>query len=344
MHKLIFLGLIFNITICHGQNVIEVEQPELNDELEIIFTELKASRDSSFYTGIEILEEGLEQVDDDYGLYKIALNLGFLYTQTKQFGKCLDMWNAANKKGICFDFRVGDNFYPSYLSAYRDNSRFIEFIASNDSLLAALSIDAKADYFVKLPLGYDKSKKYPVIIILHGGVGTYYRTYENWKSDFIDNDFVSVYAQGREIKGSFARGYGKNGISDIEMIYKEVIENYSVDTTSLVLAGQSAGGGLSLRLINNNLLAKGIFLAFPTKPKDFDIQKAKSLQESSVRVVMICGEQDKRFYPGQLEIFRLLDSVEVENKFIKYPNLGHEFPNDFDSQLDQGLNYILDNE
>mgnify|MGYP000663394459 CR=1 FL=1 len=125
-------------------------------------------------------------------------------------------------------------------------------------------------------------------------------------------------------------------------------------TLSAVLAGREEyevtkgevdfGGEDILEMSPEDRAREGLFLAFPTKPKDFDIQKAKSLEESSVRVVMICGEQDKRFYPGQIEISRLLDSVKVENKFIKYPNLGHGFPNDFDSQLDQGLIYILDNE
>ena len=44
---------------------------------------------------------------------------------------------------------------------------------------------------------------------------------------------------------------------------------------------------------------------------------------------------------SKLALSRLLDSVEVENKFIKYPNLGHRFPDDFRFQIDQGLKYIL---
>lgn len=65
MHKLIFLGLIFNVIICYSQNVREVEPPELSDEIEILFTELKASKDTGFYKGIEILENGLKIAQND---------------------------------------------------------------------------------------------------------------------------------------------------------------------------------------------------------------------------------------------------------------------------------------
>ena len=342
MHKLIFLGLIFNITICYSQNVIEVEQPKISDEIEILFAELKANSEARFYKSIEILEKGLMQAKSDFETYKIVLNLGFLYTKTEQFDKCLDIWIAANKKGICFNLQPGDNPYPSYLSEYKGIKRFTDFIKSNDSLLVEKSKDAKAEYFVNLPIKYNKTQKYPVIIILHGGFGSYYRTFENWQSDLIQNDFISVYPQGREIKGSFTRRYGKNGIEDISQIYEQVITKYSVDTTSLILAGQSAGGALSLGLVNNGLFTKGLLLAFPVKPRDFDIKRAESLKESSVRVLMICGEQDKTFYSGQLELSGLLDSAEVENKFVTYPNLGHGFPDDFRFQIDQGLIFILD--
>lgn len=57
---------------------------------------------------------------------------------------------------------------------------------------------------------------------------------------------------------------------------------------------------------------------------------------------MICGEKDKNFYSGQLELSSMLDSAKVENKFVKYPSLGHGFPDDFRLQIDQGLIFILD--
>jgi dienelactone hydrolase len=345
MTKSIITLLILFLTISSfSQNAIEVDQPELTTEIVNLFAELKSNKDSGFYKSIEILEAGLNRTENNFDTYKISLNLGFLYTKTEQFDKCLDMWCAANKKGICFNFMLGDNPYPSYLSAYEDNKRFADFIKRNDSLLVEISKNAKAEYFVTLPVNYDKTQKYPMIVILHGGFGNYYRTFEDWQSDLIKNNFIAVYPQGRVVKSSFIRRYGNQGMDDIAMIYNQVIQKYSVDTSSVILAGQSAGGALSLELADNKLKSAGLLLAFPVKPRSFDIQKAERLKEASVRVVMICGEQDKNFYAGQQELSRLLDSAEVENRFIKYSNLGHEFPDDFNIQIDQGLKYILNHE
>lgn len=87
-----------------------------------------------------------------------------------------------------------------------------------------------------------------------------------------------------------------------------------------------------------------MFLAFPVKQKDFDFNKVIELKNKNVRVVMICGQKDNKFFPGQKEMASILDSTEVENVFITYPDLGHWFPGDFSEKLDKGLQYILNYE
>lgn len=343
MQKLILISLLFNIATGYSQNVREVPKLEDTGFIDSLFTELSSKRDSGFYAAIEILERGLKCSDTDFEIHKITFNLGFLYTQTNQLDKCIDMWLSANRQGICYNFHLSDNPSPPFLSSYAGNVRFLEFIQKNDSLINEISKDSETEYFVNLPTGYDKSNRYPLVIVLHGGVGNFYRTFENWQSKTINDKFISVYTQGRNMKDSFFRSYGNEGIEDITEVYSQIINKYSVDTTSVILAGQSAGGALSLELINGHIQARGLLLAFPVKPGDFNISRAQRLKNSSTRIFMICGEQDKIFYPGQLELFTLLDSAKVENRFISYPNLGHGFPDDFNSQIDIGLEFILNN-
>lgn len=344
IYRLIIVSVIFNISISYAQHVEEVPKPEISEFIDSLFMELSYKRDSGFYTAIAILENGLKKANTEFEIHKITFNLGFLYTQTDQIDKCIDMWLSANRKGICYNYQFGDNPSPPYLSSYKGNSRFLAFIRKNDSLLNQISKDSKTAYFVNLPIGYDKSNTYPLVIVMHGGVGNFYRTFENWQSETIRDKFISVYPQGREAKDSFYRSYGDNGIEDITEVYKQVIHKYSVDTTSVILAGQSAGGALSLGLINGHIQARGLLLAFPVKPGDFDFYSAQRLSNSFARIFMICGEEDKIFYPGQIELSTMLDSARVENRFISYPNLGHEFPDDFESQIDIGLEFILDND
>ncbi len=341
MRKLILIGLLFNIVISYSQNVREIPKPEDIGFIDSLFTELSSKRDSGLYTAIDILENGLKNAETDFEIYKITFNLGALYTLTNQYDKSIDLWLSANKQGICYDFQIKENTHPTYLSAYKDNQRFFDFIRKNDSLKNVISLNSQTEYFVNLPIGYDKSKKYPLAIILHGGVGNFYNTFENWQSEDFKTKFITVYPQGREVRGTFDRSYGNYGIEDVLEVYNQIIRKYSIDTTSIILGGQSAGGALSLELVNGRIQANGLLLAFPVKPNDFDISTAQKMSEYSTRVYMICGEQDKHFYPGQLELSYLLDSANVENRVTKYPDLGHDFPLDFKSQIDLGIKFIL---
>ena len=341
--KIFVFSLLFNMVYGYSQSVQEVQKPTNMEFHDSVFAELWAKRDSGFYTSIDILEHGLESAKTDFDVYRMTLYLGFLYSQTEQYDKSVEMWLAANKQGICHNYQLGDKPNPAYLSSYTGNDKFLEFMQKNDSLLKELAKDSKAEYFVNLPSGYDASGKYPLLIVMHGGSGSNHITRINWQSETLNDKFITVYTQGRYPRSSFSRSYGDEGIEDIKEIYSQVKNNYSVDTTSVILAGQSAGGELSLNLINGHIQAKGLFLAFPVKPGDFDFSQAQKINNSSERIYMVCGEQDKRFYPGQVELANLLDSADVENKVIRYPTLGHGFPDDFEHQLNTGLEYILNN-
>ncbi|UCH15406.1 MAG: dienelactone hydrolase family protein, partial [Bacteroidales bacterium] len=237
-----------------------------------------------------------------------------------------------------------DKEFPHFLSEYSDNKRFQDFILLNDSLKISTAENTKAEYFVNLPVNFNPDNKYPLIIVLHGGIGNNNTTYINWDSKKIKSDFISVYPHGRIVRGSYARSYGESGLEDIKEIYKQVASNYPVDTSVVILAGQSAGGDLSLRLAYDDIPAQGLLLAFPVKPKDLDYKKASEFKNKNIRIVMICGEKDQRFFPGQQEMSVILDSAGVENRFIKYPELGHGFPDDFPEQLDKGILYITNEE
>jgi hypothetical protein len=51
--------------------------------------------------------------------------------------------------------------------------------------------------------------------------------------------------------------------------------------------------------------------------------------------------KDERFFPEQQEMSIILDSAKVDNRFMKYPDLDHGFPNDFSEQIDKGLLFLI---
>jgi len=344
MKKIIPLIIIFNTCVVFGQQVVEIRKVEPSQQFKETFEDLKLYSDSGLAIKIGILEKSLSATKHEYEKYRIIIKLGNYYTASEQYDKATDMWIAANKAGIIFPFDLKKKGNYRYIQKYADNKRFLYFMALNDSLKQKANATSKAEYFVKVPENYDPSDKYPLIIILHGGWGNSYSVFNDWNAEMITNSFIAVYPQGRQIIGSYTRKYGPTGLKDITEIYNQVINKYAVDTSKIVLAGQSLGGELSLRLSHNNIPVQGLLLAFPVKPKDFNYRKAIELKIKDVRIVMICGQQDKRFFSGQQEMESILETADVDYKFITYPDLGHWFPKDFSEQLDNGLHYILNYE
>jgi predicted esterase len=341
MRRFIALLMIINSFFLFAQNVKEVKRIELSKEFNETVEKAIQLKDSSIYLKIENLENGLNNAKSQYEKYRIIFNsLGPLYTTTKQFDKAINLWITANNEGVFFPFELNqNNIWPSYISNFVNNKRFDYFLRINDSLKVSAASIIGVEYFVRLPDNYNAKKKYPLIIILHGGSGDNNSMPDNWNSLLLRNNFISVYPHGNIAEGSYAYSYGQSGIRDMKEIYKQVISNYPVDTSMVIIGGQSNGGQLSIQLAYNEIPIHGLFLAFPTIPNDFDNNKALVFKNKDAKVVIICGEKDG-FYSVQLQMAKALDSAKVENRFINYPELGHYFPKDFSDQLDKGLLYL----
>jgi predicted peptidase len=93
-------------------------------------------------------------------------------------------------------------------------------------------------YTVRLPVGYDPSTRYPLLVFLHGsGVD------DEWAAsahDYLDDHaYVQLFPYGRGMSHNYAT---EEAQKDIREAIGDVAANYSVDTTRIVLGGFSMGG------------------------------------------------------------------------------------------------------
>jgi len=343
MKKLLLILMIINSSLVFSQQVAEVKKIEFSKEFNETRERANQLRDSTIDKKIENLEAGLKMVKNSYERYRIVFNsLGYFYVLTNQYDKAIDLWSAANKEGIFLPFQISkDNVWPSYLSNFSDNKRFETFLKTNDSLRLCAVPTSKAEYFVNLPENYNPQKRYPLIILMHGGCGENFYNYEKWNTEIIRKNFISVFPHGSFPEGSFAYSYGQSGVNDMKEIYHQVIENYPIDSSMVILGGQSYGGELAIRLACDRIPVHGLFLAFPTIPVDFDRTKALVLKKWNAKIVMLCGDKDFSFQRAH-QMSVTLDSAGVENDFRKYPDLGHDFPADFLEQLGKGMIYLTE--
>jgi predicted esterase len=92
-------------------------------------------------------------------------------------------------------------------------------------------------YVVYLPGNYDKNKKYPLMIYLHGSASD--ETNIRGFSPIIPENFIAVGPLGRGKSNAYSKD---NAQDDIAEVINAVEEDYNIDTTRLLLTGFSMGG------------------------------------------------------------------------------------------------------
>jgi len=341
MKKLYFIILILICQISFAQKVTEVERPILSDDYIQLIQDINQQKDSAVIKNIEILETGIKKASNNFEKYKIAQILTILYTRTNQLEKSIEVWNNLNNSGIILPF-YKDEVYPSIISAYLNNEDFKSFYETNEELRKNANIANKAKYFVNLPSNYSRKKKYPLLIIIHDEINDLYGISKNWVSDKIQNNYITVYTQGRELTGSYSYKYGSHGAEDITKIYKKVAKKYSVNKKKVIIASQYSGAKLAIDAACNSLKPKGLLLVIPTKPDNFNSEDAAKLKKKNVKVNIHCGQKDYEYFEQQMELVSVLDSSEVANSIVIYPNAGHELPNNFPQQIDKSLKFLIE--
>ena len=129
--------------------------------------------------------------------------------------------------------------------------------------------------YVMYPKGYKENKLYPCIFFSHGGgfsTGDF-NSYNYFCRKFANNTDSIVFFYEYRLAPQYKFPYG---VDDTWSVYtylidpknKEEMEAYQIDTSKIVLLGDSSGGnfssGLVIRLKENNLpLPKGVMLLYP---------------------------------------------------------------------------------
>ena len=91
--------------------------------------------------------------------------------------------------------------------------------------------------------------------------------------------------------------------------------------------------------INDHLSVQGLILAFPVKPRDFGADDIYAAGINGLRISMICGESDWAI-EGQKEMSVIFDKLDLPNRIVIYPDLGHGYPDDFSNQIMKSIEYI----
>ena len=187
----------------------------------------------------------------------------------------------------------------------------------------------------------------PLLLALHGN----YRTAEDsvgfWRSA-VSNGWLLALPQSSQVGGS--DGYIWNdqdwAVREIQEHVATLCEQYAVDPDRVAVAGFSRGGELAIWLaLSGTIEARGFIAVGPGGPYMREPDKWVPLIEVSqgrgLRGYMVVGEQDIFFYEGTQALAAMLRSRDIPCELEVHPNLGHDFPPEFQQSLTRALEFIL---
>jgi predicted esterase len=102
------------------------------------------------------------------------------------------------------------------------------FISAVDSTLQP--------YSIKIPKHYDQSRQYPLLVMLHGSGSDDQGMLNN---PLTDGHFIELAPNGRGTSNCFTTDFAQ---IDVKEAIQDLISNYSIDTSKIILAGFSMGG------------------------------------------------------------------------------------------------------
>lgn len=186
-------------------------------------------------------------------------------------------------------------------------------------------------YVVSVPADFDKSKKYPLLVYLHGS-----ESYEtNLPNYLIPEGFIAVSPFGRGTSNAFTRD---NAQEDIAEAIDAVREDFPIDDTRILLTGFSMGGYGVYRTYfetPQKYRAIAIFSGGPSLGKNYakglpapDFMDEKNLIPfKGVPVFIFHGEKDRNVsFAVTKELMSKLEKIGAQVEFAFDTEEGHSAP------------------
>ena len=191
------------------------------------------------------------------------------------------------------------------------------------------------------------SQPCPLLLALHGNKRTAEVTVGFWRSA-VSEGWLLALPQSSQVRGP--DGYVWNdrdrAVREIQEHYDTLCQQYAIDSDRVVLAGFSLGGELAIWLaMSGTIEARGFIAVGPGGPYMNEPDKWAPLIEDSqgrgLRGYLVVGEQDVFCYEGAQALAALLKSRDIPCELEVHPNLGHDFPPEFQQSLTRALEFVL---
>ncbi len=230
-------------------------------------------------------------------------------------------------------------WWPSfYLNNERDledlkaDKKFIELGKKGDVKFEEEKKKARPQLLIRTPANYEKTNAYHCLLVLHWAAGNNFETESFWK-DILTyrDDLFLAYLQSSQVWGRNMHVWNdkRRALLEIRHALEYLQQHHPFQKT--ILGGASQGANVALLAVATKMVkSNGLILvvpAFQTR-KQIDEFLAGAFEVDSVATLIIAGKKDP-LYQGALELTKKFQDEKIPLTFRPYPDLGHNYPPDF---------------
>jgi polyhydroxybutyrate depolymerase len=157
----------------------------------------------------------------------------------------------------------------------------------------------KRTFYTHLPKKYSKQKKYPLVIILHGGGGNPLQIARHSQFQSLADKYGFIVAfprglnkhwnDGRKVKAHLEQDRKVSDVKFIRQAVKQISAKYNIDSKRIFAAGISNGGFMCQRLA---VEASDIFAAVTSITASLPERWKNTLPVNKISVMLINGTAD----------------------------------------------------
>ena len=191
--------------------------------------------------------------------------------------------------------------------------------------------DTYRPYTIRIPENFKRDQKYPLLVYLHGSGDDDRAAFK--MNPVTEGNFIELYPNGRGTSNVYCTNEAQ---ADITEAINDVINNYPIDTSKIIIAGFSMGGyGAYRTYFENSQRLKGIavFSGHPDLankwlgsgyPNFLDKKTCEAFKNT--KIFIFHGTEDLNCPFGlTLKLAEMLDSAGAEIEFVQ-EETGHSAP------------------